>query len=361
MTPPCDAAFAIPGDIATLTGGYIYERRLLEGLRALGHDVRHLQLPASFPDPAPSEMAAAVAALVAEDRPLIVDGLVFGAIDTAGLAQVRAPIVAMIHHPLAMETGLDPARRAHLYRTERDNLRLARRVLVPSPHTRALLTERYGVPPDRITIARPGVERPWLVPAPLTPPLILSVGILHPRKGHDVLIKALAELADMDWQAVIVGNPWDRAHAAALARQLAESPVSDRVVLAGRVDAERLEQLYASASIFALATRYEGHGLVFDEALAHGLPIVGCATGAVPDTVPAAAGLVVPPDDPPAFAAALRRLLGEAPLHAQLRDAARRAGDALPGWRETAAVASRVLERCALPRYRAIRSAGDRD
>ncbi|WP_199260535.1 glycosyltransferase family 4 protein [Paracoccus binzhouensis] len=348
MTRPCDAAFAIPGDIATLTGGYIYERRLLEGLRALGHDMRHLQLPASFPAPTPAEMAAAVAALAAEDRPLIIDGLVFGAIDTAGLARVRAPVVAMIHHPLAMETGLDPARRAHLYRTERDNLQLARHVLVPSRHARAMLTDRYGVPACRITIARPGVDPARLAPSPASSPasspLILSVGILHPRKGHDLLLTALAELADLDWQAVIVGNPWDRTHAAALARQLAESPVADRVTLAGRVDAGRLERLYASAAIFALATRYEGHGLVFDEALAHGLPIVSCATGAVPDTVPAAAGLLVPPEDAPAFAAALRRLLDDETLRTRMRDAAARAGAALPGWPETAAVASRVLQ-----------------
>jgi hypothetical protein len=59
------AAFAIPGDIATLTGGYIYERRLLEGLRAAGRDVRHIQLAASFPDPSPADMADAVAQLAA--------------------------------------------------------------------------------------------------------------------------------------------------------------------------------------------------------------------------------------------------------------------------------------------------------
>lgn len=339
----CDAAFAIPGDIATLTGGYIYERRLLEGLRALGHDMRHLRLPASFPDPAPPEMAAAVAALVAEDRPLIIDGLVFGAIETRGLAQVRAPIVAMIHHPLALESGLAPARRDQLDRTERDNLRLARHVLVPSPHTLRILTERYDVPPDRITIARPGVLPARRAPAPVRPPLILSVGILHPRKGHDVLIRALGGISDLDWRAVIVGNPWDRDHADALACQLAQSPVAGRIRLAGRVDVDRLERLYAQALVFALATRYEGHGLVFDEALAHGLPIVACAVGAVPDTVPADTGLLVPPDDPPAFAAALRRMLADTALRQSMQAAARRAGRALPGWEKTAAIASRVL------------------
>ena len=127
-------AFAVPGDIATLTGGYVYERRLLEGLRALGHDVWHLELPAGFPDPDPAEMAAALAALarVPQDRPLILDGLAFGALDTQGLSRLRAPLVAMIHHPLALESGLAPARRDHLFRTERDNLRLVRHVLVLS-------------------------------------------------------------------------------------------------------------------------------------------------------------------------------------------------------------------------------------
>lgn len=343
----CAATFAIPGDIDTLTGGYIYERRLLHGLRALGHDMRHLVLPASFPDPSPAQMAAAVAALVVQDRPLILDGLVFGAIDTAGLARVRVPVIAMIHHPLALESGLAPERRDHLYRTERDNLRLARHVLVPSPHTRQILIQRYDVPGDRITIARPGVSPARLPAAPVLPPLILSVGILHPRKGHDVLIHALAQIADLDWQAVIVGNPWDGDHAAALARQLRHSPVAARVDLAGLVDADRLERLYAQAGIFALATRYEGHGIVFDEAVVHGLPIVACAVGAVPQTVPARAGLLVPPDDPAAFAAALRRVLCDPVLRRAMARAARQAAATLPGWQDTAAIASRVLQQVA--------------
>lgn len=345
---PCPAAFAIPGDIATLTGGYLYERHLLDGLRDIGHDMLHLQLPASFPNPSDSDMAAAIAQLsaVRPDRPLILDGLVFGAIDTAGLAQVRAPIVAMIHHPLALESGLDPARRDHLFRTERDNLRLARHVLVPSPHTRRILIDRYHVAPDRITIARPGVERPRLPSAPVTPPLILSVGILHPRKGHDILVAALSQLLELDWQAVIVGNPWDAAHADALARQIAASPAAPRITLAGKVAPNRLERLYAQASIFALATRYEGHGLVFDEALIRGLPIVSCDTGAVPDTVPAAAGLLVPPDDATALAGALRGILANPARRGRMAQAARQAGRDLPDWDHTAAVASGVLALC---------------
>lgn len=344
MTRP-PLAFAIPGDIATLTGGYIYERRLLEGLRRAGHDMRHLELSANFPDPSTADMAQAVAALaeIPADRPVILDGLVFGSIDTAGLARIRAPAVAMIHHPLAQETGLTPARRDHLFRTERDNLRLVRHVLVPSPHTRRILIERYAVPSGTISVVRPGTDRPRLPPRPQHPPLILSVGILHPRKGHDILIAALSRLADLDWRAVIAGNPWDRDHARALARQCRASPVADRITLAGRVSDEVLQDLYARAHVFALATHYEGHGIVFDEALVRGLPIVSCATGAVPDTVPGGAGLLVPPGDPDALAGALRRVIADPDCRHRMAMAAGAAGARLPSWQGMADRASLVL------------------
>lgn len=344
MTPR-PAAFAIPGDIGTLTGGYIYERRLLEGLRANGRDVAHMQLPRSYPDPVPAEMARAVAALEAVDpaRVLILDGFVSGATETAGLARVLAPMVAVVHHPLAREEGLPQARRKHLYDTERANLALMRHVLVPSPHTKRVLVADYGVPPDRVTVASPGVGPASGPPAPVAPPLILSVGILHPRKGHDVLIAALERIRPLDWRCVIVGRAWDAAHAAALERQTRASGLGDRLTLAGEIGAAALAQLYRQATLFALATRYEGYGIVFGEALRHGLPIVACRTGAVPDTVPDNTGLLVPPDSAAAFAAALSRLLTDPGALSRLRLAARAAGAALPGWDDTVAIAAGVL------------------
>ncbi|MEQ8657660.1 MAG: glycosyltransferase family 4 protein [Hyphomicrobiales bacterium] len=339
------AAFAIPGDINTLTGGYIYERRLLEGLRTLGHDVAHIQLAASFPDPSPNDVADAIEQLceLPQNRPLILDGLVYGSITTEGLAKVRAPIVAMIHHPLARESGLSENRRAHLYRTERDNLALAQHVLVPSPHTATILTEEYGVDPERISIARPGTDKPTGVSTPADPPLILSVGIQHPRKGHDILLKALAQIVDLKWQAVIVGSPYDADHASDLTVLHEKLELTGRVRLAGRVSSQKLNDFYQAAAVFALATRYEGYGIVFDEALAHGLPIVSCRTGAVPDTVPQDAGLLVPPEEVGPFANALRNLLSDTAKRTQMAKVSQSAGKTLPSWLDTARVASDVL------------------
>lgn len=341
------AAFAIPGDIETLTGGYIYERRLLEGLRAAGREVRHLRLGETFPMPTVEDMADAIAQLrgLQPDRALILDGLVFGSIDTDGLASIRAPIVAMIHHPLALESGLTEELRSHLYETERGNLSLVRHILVPSQHTAAILASDYGVQCDRITVVRPGTDRPLGPSAPLDPPLILSVGIQHPRKGHDILLRALAQIKHLDWRAVIVGSAYDATHAAELADLLQALHLEDRVTFTGRVSQHRLDELYRAASVFALATRYEGYGIVFDEALVYGLPIVSCRTGAVPDTVPAEAGLLVPPEAPEEFAMALQALLTDRTRRGALATAAGLAGAALPEWADTANVASERLDR----------------
>jgi len=341
------AAFAIPGDITTPTGGFIYERRLLEGLRGQGRDVLHLRLGTTFPDPGAGDMSDAIAQLNAlcSDRVLILDGFVSATLDTDALAALHVPSVAMVHHPLALETGLDDARRDHLFRTERANLAHVDHVLVPSPSTAAVLTDSYDVAAERITIVRPGADQPTGMRMPITPPLILSVGILHPRKGHDVLLKALARLVDLDWTAVIAGKSYDAEHAADLARLHEDLGLGARVRIAGYLSEAELASLYAKASIFALATRYEGYGLVFDEALAQGLPVVSCRTGAVPDTVPAAAGQLVAPDDDAAFAKALARLLSDKASYCRYADAALAAGQDLPTWADTARTAGRVLDR----------------
>jgi glycosyltransferase involved in cell wall biosynthesis len=344
---PRPVAIAVPGALSTLTGGTIYDARLIVGLRGAGRAVRHLALPAGFPDPDPATVAASLDALAAlpQDMPAIVDGLAFGALPTDELARIRAPLVALVHHPLALETGLDLVRAAAMAAREAANLNLAAHVLVPSPHTAAVLTRDYGVTPDRLTIALPGVDRPAGPQAPATPPLILSVGLLARRKGHDTLIAALAGIADLDWRAVIVGRDHEAGMAAALAALRDRLDLGVRVELAGEVPADRLAALYRSATVFALATRHEGYGMAFAEALVHGLPVVAGRAGAVPDTVPGTAGLLVPPGDVEGFATALRRVLTDAALRSRLAEGAATAGAALPRWSDTARAVGAVLDR----------------
>lgn len=340
-----DLVFAYPGDIETRTGGYGYDRRVIAALRDIGWNVELLSLGEGFPNPSATQLEAAGRMLsgLPESSLALIDGLAFGVMDEWAIREAkRLKITALVHHPLALETGLEHRQQKILALREKTALAQTRRIIVTSHATAAELSANYAVPAEKITVAIPGMD-----PAPLSmtrgePPLILSIGTLTRRKGHDVLIAALERLYGLSWNCRIVGSrTLDPDTAAALERQIAQSGLGDRVELAGQIDDPRNE--FSRADIFALASRYEGYGMVFAEALAQGLPIVGCAAGAVPDVVPTSAGFLVPPDDPEAFAAALRRLLEEPETRNAMADAAAIAGAKLPSWKDTAAIISDAL------------------
>lgn len=338
--------FAYPGDLSTQTGGYGYDRRLIAGLNDLGWTVEPLSLGGGFPNPDPQQLREAEQKLedLADGTLVIVDGLAFGVMDRwAGRDAERLTIIALVHHPLAMETGLDERGQQRFQTSETEALAHTAGVITTSQTTANLVTETYGVPCSRLLVAVPGVQQATLATGGRGTPHILSVGSLTRRKGHDVLIAALERITDLPWTCRIVGSAdLDRETAEKLQHQLAASSVSERVELAGAVDDVRAQ--FARADIFALATRYEGYGMVFAEAMAHGLPIVGCRAGAVADVVPGNAGFLVDVDDPDAFAGALRRLLEDTDLRISMADAAAVEAAKLPSWHDTAARVSDFLK-----------------
>ncbi|GAA6160032.1 glycosyltransferase family 4 protein [Ruegeria sp. HU-ET01832] len=348
------AVFAIPGDKDQRTGGYIYDATVLDLLNQIGCPTAHLELPSSFPNAPAHDMETALNALraVPASTPVIVDGLALGAMPPEGVASIAAPVIALVHHPLGLETGTDPARAQDLIRNEAAVLEHVAHVIVTSTHIGETLWADFGVSPDRITVASPGFLRPMTGSAPVSPPLILSVGLLSSRKGHDVLISALAQIADLSWQAEIIGRPQHPDYTAELQTQVSNAGLANRIQLRGEVDGAAIEDAYRRASMFALATRYEGYGMVLSEAMLHGLPVVSCAVGAVPETV-GYAGRLVPADQPDAFAAELRTLLEDPDQLAKAAHASLEQSAGLPSWHDTtrhfADVIKRVAESLAPP------------
>jgi glycosyltransferase involved in cell wall biosynthesis len=149
----------------------------------------------------------------------------------------------------------------------------------------------------------------------------------------------------MPWRLTIAGdrtrNP---AAAAQLDADIEAYGLGDRVAVLGAVPAERIIELYLASDIFVLASRFEGYGMALAEAIGHGLPVVSTRAGAIPETVPAEAGLLVAPDDTIALAQALRRLIGDPPERWRLATNARAAAAQLPTWQDSAQLFASAIE-----------------
>jgi D-inositol-3-phosphate glycosyltransferase len=185
-----------------------------------------------------------------------------------------------------------------------------------------------GGRPDRITVVPCGIDPGAFRPAgPVRPPRgnrhrLVAVGRLVPRKGVDDVIAALPRLSAAEL-LVAGGPPADRLGADAEARRLTalarDLGVGDRVRLLGAVDRRAVPPLLRSADVVACVPWYEPFGIVPLEAMACGVPVVGSAVGGLLDTVDhRRTGLLVPPRDPAAVAAAVGRLLGSPSIRAQM-------------------------------------------
>jgi glycosyltransferase involved in cell wall biosynthesis len=332
-------ALLVPGPIDQLTGGYLYARRLVEGLRAAGVRVAVYELDGRFPDADAAACAACDAVLgrLRDGSVAVIDGLALAGFAGSLARQAqRLRLLALVHHPLADETGIGADAAARFAALERALLPRCAGVICPSAVTAASVAA-YGVASERIATVPPGTVKP-ATPRRARhagPCHLLSVGTVTPRKGHRVLIAALARIKDRAWRLRLVGSlARDAAEVAALRSAIAAHGLGERVSLEGEWPQDRLDEAYANADLFVLASYHEGYGMAFAEALAHGLPIVATAGGAIAETVPEAASLLVPPGDDAALAMALARAIDDAALRARLGAASASAGRALPDWSE---------------------------
>lgn len=345
-------AFLIPGDVDSPTGGYRYGREMLARLPGCGIAVEHARLPGSWPAPDAAARRATAALLAGrpEGEILLVDGLAYGAFGPEEIAAARGPIVALVHHPLAYETGLPQERVEALLASEREALGRAVAVVASSPETGRLLVERFGVSPEHLTIAVPGVEEaPPASGSPAGAPRhLVTLGAVSPRKGYDVLIEALARLSDRPWRATIAGSTAFAPDLAALLRaRISGAGLAERIAMPGALSEDGIARLFDGADLFVFPSLYEGYGMVVTEALACGLPVL--ATHGVPaarDFAPPAVR-AVPPGDAAALADALGALLDRPGRLDEARCAALDLRTALPRWTDTAAALAGALKRIA--------------
>lgn len=349
--------FLLPGPAETVSGGFLYDRRMIGALRRAGLLASLITLPDCFPCPPPAVIARAqddLAALPAGSW-LIADGLALAPLceRIAALKDGRLHVVALIHHPLCDEGGLSAPERARLFESERRALAGTRHVIVTSATTARRLAD-FGVVAERITVVPPGITRAVGTGARRRRDddcvvRILSVGSLVPRKGQDVLVQALARVRGLPWQLTLIGPARDRRFARRLRTLSRSFGLSARIRFSGSLPPTRLEQRYGKADIFALPSRMEGYGIALAEAMAHGLAIVTTPAGAIPEVVPATAGVFVPPDAVKPLARALAALIRDPNRRRRLRRGALEAPAAGRTWATAEADFIAALAGIAMP------------
>ncbi|MGM0693389.1 MAG: glycosyltransferase family 4 protein [Pseudomonadota bacterium] len=333
----------VAGDPDQCTGGYVYDARMVAELRRQAWRVDVVGLEGRFPlaDRRARRSLAQALARLPDGARVVIDGLAMGGLpEEVERHAARLRIIALVHHPLADETGLDVAQQRAFRESEARALAAARRVVVTSAHTARVLAG-YGVPDERIRVAEPGVEAAPLAAsardheAVTRPWRLLCVATLTPRKGHDCLLEALAGLQDRDWTLEVIGShSRDPVHAARLLESTRRHGLTPRIFWAGERDADALAEAYRQADLFILPSSYEGYGMVVTEALSRGLPVITTTGGALADTLPPEAGIAVAPGDARALRDALSRWMDDPDVRCRLRRGACQARKGLADWQQ---------------------------
>jgi glycosyltransferase involved in cell wall biosynthesis len=339
----------VPAPFEQVSGGYGYDRRMVEELRARGDAVNVVELAGAFPltDETARDAACAAWDRLAEATRPVIDGLALPAFAGMEDALAARGAVGLIHHPTALETGFAEAERESLRGMEQRLYRRLHRLIVTSEPTAERLVTGFGVDRARVAVVTPGTDdAPRSMGSGGPACEILSVGTLVPRKGHDLLLRSLARLFDLDWHLTIAGSPRRHpAYAESLVALTGELGIVPRVRFAGEVTGEALEALWRGSDLFALATWFEGYGMVVAEALKRGLPVAVCAGGAAAALVEPEAGVVCEPGDQVQLSKAMRRLIFSPSLRAEMGEVAWHLGQKLPHWQAQAALLRENLSR----------------
>lgn len=350
-------AFVTVGDTGRLTGGYLYNARLIAGLREKGVEIEEIVPCGASPD----EQERAIPLLGSLLDPGSFDVVVVDALARVVCApyldrwRKERPVVAMVHE-LPGVAGPEDSEREKEH--ERPLLRADLLVCV-SEHGRSILEGR-GVPGERIRVVPPGHDR-----LPSAPGVrrrargeaegglrVLCVAQWIPRKGIADLVSAWTRHERTGATLELVGETdADPAYARTVRAEISASPDAS-IVVRGPLDDASLDAAYAAADLFALPSRYEGYGIVYAEALAHGLPVVACDVGPVSALVGDEAAILAPPGDVGALSDALDLLLGNGDIRARMSAAALARALDLPGWDDTTSGFFEVLREVVAQRPR---------
>ena len=347
------------GSLELVSGGYLYDRLLVENLRKRGMRVELLSLPwrnyvrhlaDNFSGSLPRAVEAMSPDLFLQDE-LNHPSLFY--LNQRLQKSLKGPIIAIVHHLRSSEAR--PAWQNGLYRrVEKRYLESVDGFIFNSETTRAVVRELLGKETPSVVacpggdhmgspISVEGITERCRRPGPLR---ILFTGSVIPRKGLHILISALGLLAHEGWELTVAGSlSADAPYAGRIRQLIAGSGLEERVKLLGTVSHEQLVGLLESHQCLAVPSFYEGFGIVFLEAMRFGAPVLATTAGAIPEVVAdGREGFLVPPGDADALAEAVDRLIRDRDLLLTMSLAAWKRSFGHPTWAEGAARVEKFLQ-----------------
>lgn len=341
--------FVIPGDINLPTGGYRYDKVIINAWRDSGIDVKLVSLEGYYPFPDEKDKAMALEAIENFPRAnvAVVDGLLGGTSpDFIRALSGIMPVTALIHHPLCLENGLDEKTAKTLKASEQKGLEFVSQIITTSPSTTKIVSELFSFDSTKIHTVLPGVKRTRICAGSDNQTLqLLCIGSVIERKGHKYLLKALSSLKDLNWHLNCYGSTeFDLALYDRINNMIRTENLSDKVTFHGAVSDETLEAAYESSDIFVLPSLFEGYGMVYAEAIVRGLPVIATTAGAIPDTVPETCGILVEPKNIEMLSQALENLICDTDLRNSYRQGAIDAESDFPTWQGSARQFAKLLK-----------------
>jgi glycosyltransferase involved in cell wall biosynthesis len=342
-----------------LTGGVQADLKILEELRVRGWDIATVHMeeaPGKVPryrvlDQIQFNLRlirrfwnSAPGFIVLEDQGLSGAVAVF---NLFARTRMRAPIVVVTYH-LVFNLWRHPLRRFVRRVIEGTVARSADLVIASSRSTQEEL-EDLGVATRNIRLISLGLtrraqrERRVDHPQAASSVRLLTIGTVEPRKGLKYLIEALGQLRTLPWTLDVVGG-LQEPYQTRLTNLACSLHINERIRFHGRRNDEDVADLLAAADIYASPSLGEGFGLAVLEAMERGLPVVATEAGALSELIEnERTGLLVPPRDPAALAAALRRTMVDPELRKRLGQSAREAVQGRFSWEETGRQVESVL------------------
>ena len=336
------------GSLDVLSGGNLYDQKLVEVLRARDHHVDVLSIPGgSYAWNLAWNLSRSLRRRIVSGRydVLLEDELCHPSLFHSNrVLRTPARVVSIVHHLRSSEDR--PRWQNDLYRRVEKRYLESVDAFVFNSHTTRETVESLLSQKTRSVVATPGGDR-------LGRPLerdavlrrareegalrILFVGNLIPRKGLHVLLDALARIPERDVRLDVAGSDsMDRAYAAAAREKVRSLGLEDRVRFHGTLEGDDLAARFLEAQVLVVPSSYEGFGIVYVEAMAFGLPAIASASGATDEIVRhETTGFLVPPGDGWSLARRIESLVEDRDLLARLSLNALDTFDDHPGWSES--------------------------